>query len=934
MSVSPRELPSAQDRHSARQAQDALIGREAELDALRVFVDQVVTDGAVLLISGDAGVGKTVLLDAAADLASAAGARVVRSAGVQFEIDISYSGLNQLLLPLLSGLQDLNEDHRNALMVALGLAAGAPPERLVVCTASLSLLRGQAAGSPLLLIIDDLPWLDRSSAGVLAFVARRLAGSRVGLLTASRTGERSYFDYHGLPEHTLRPLNDAAAADLMQAQFPEISPKVRRRLLNEAQGNPLALLELPSALNGPQLAALEALPDVLPLTGRLEALFASRIADLPAGTRDALLLSALEGGGDLRILRMAGDGDNYLDDLAPAEQARLVTVELASRRILFRHPLVRSAIVELSTNVERRRAHRALADLFIYEPERRAWHLAEASVEPDEEVAALLEQAAHRTLQRGDPIGAVAALTRAAHLSPGQTDQSRRLAEAAYLGADITGDLGVASRLLEDARRLDPQLGSSLHAAAAAAYILINSDGTIDTAHRLLVGAIESGAHGYDANNEELTEALHTLLLICWFAGRVEFWKPFYAALERLKPRAPEGLLVMSKAFPDTARTAAPVRARLTKLIQQQDTESEPNSLIRVNTSSVYLDLLGGCRASAWRVIESGRAGGAVRSSLGALMHLCLDDYVTGRWDEEQELADEGLATCRAHGYGFIIWYFQFHKALLAALRGADQEAQKWADDLTRVTMLRKAHGAARFAHHPRTLAAIGRGDYEAAYRHACDLSPAGTLAPYTPHALWVAMDLVEAAERTNRHAEALAHVQAMREADFPAISPRLGLLLAGASAIAAPESADLDLYEQALAMPGAEDWPFDHARIQLLYGERLRRVRAIAEARTPLSAALATFERLGAKPWATRARSELRATGQTRHRFAPGGAATAPLTAQEREIASLAAQGLSNKQIGERLFLSPRTVGSHLYRIFPKLGITSRAALRDALNE
>ena len=161
------ELPSAQDRHGARQAQDALIGREAELDVLRVFVDQVVTDGAVLLISGDAGVGKTVLLDAAADLASAAGARVVRSAGVQFEIDISYSGLNQLLLPLLSGLQDLNEDHRNALMVALGLAAGVPPERLVVCTASLSLLRGQAAGSPLLLIIDDLPWLDRSSARVL-----------------------------------------------------------------------------------------------------------------------------------------------------------------------------------------------------------------------------------------------------------------------------------------------------------------------------------------------------------------------------------------------------------------------------------------------------------------------------------------------------------------------------------------------------------------------------------------------------------------------------------------------------------------------------------------------------------------------------------------------------------------------------------------------
>ena len=357
----------------------------------------------------------------------------------------------------------------------------------------------------------------------------------------------------------------------------------------------------------------------------------------------------------------------------------------------------------------------------------------------------------------------------------------------------------------------------------------------------MLVGAIETGAHGYDANNEELTDALNTLLLICWFAGRVEFWKPFYAALERLKPRAPEGLLVIGKAFLTPREPGCrPCPAHETDPAARQGVRAEQpdpgQHILRLPRPARPLSSqrLAGDRER--------RAGGAVRSSLGALMHLYLDNYVTGRWDEEQELADEGLATCRAHGYGFIIWYFQFHKALLAALRGADQEAQKWADDLTRVTMLRKAHGAARFAHHPRTLAAIGRGDYEAAYRHACDLSPAGTLAPYTPHALWVAMDLVEAAERTNRHAEALAHVQAMRKADFPAISPRLGLLLAGASAIAAPESADLDLYEQALAMPGAEDWPFDHARIQLLYGERLRRVRAIAEARTPLSTALATF--------------------------------------------------------------------------------------------
>ena len=194
---------------------------------------------------------------------------------------------------------------------------------------------------------------------------------------------------------------------------------------------------------------------------------------------------------------------------------------------------------------------------FIYEPSRWAWHLAEACVEPDEQVAALLEQAAHRTLQRGDPTGAVARAApwcRACKSRPGRSEPPAGRGGISSGAAHITGDLGVASRLLEDGCCLDPQLGSSLHAAAAAAYILINGDGTVDTAHRLLVGVIETGAHGYDANNEELTDALNTLLLICWFAGRVEFWKPFYAALERLKPRPPEALLVMSKAFPDPAR--------------------------------------------------------------------------------------------------------------------------------------------------------------------------------------------------------------------------------------------------------------------------------------------------------------------------------------------------------------------------------------------
>jgi DNA-binding CsgD family transcriptional regulator len=229
-----------------------------------------------------------------------------------------------------------------------------------------------------------------------------------------------------------------------------------------------------------------------------------------------------------------------------------------------------------------------------------------------------------------------------------------------------------------------------------------------------------------------------------------------------------------------------------------------------------------------------------------------------------------------------------------------------------------------------RTLAALGRGDFEEAYWQASAISPAGALASHVPFALLVPMDLVEAAVRTGRHAEADAHVAAIQAANIAALSPRFALLAAGSAAIAAPEDSAAGLFEEALAIPGADAWPFELARVQLAYGERLRRAQALSESRRQLMAALGTFERLGATPWADRAASELRATGQTRSRA--GQRDHVSLTPQEREIAMLAAAGLTNKEIGQRLFLSPRTVSGHLHRIFPKLAITSRAALRDAL--
>jgi len=411
-------------------------------------------------------VGKTALLNVLAASGSASGTTVLRVVGAEFEGEISFTGLNQALLPLLGHFDELDPAHRDALRVALGLGAGPAPDRLLVSNAALALLRHAAARVPLLLIVDDLPWIDRASAGVLSFVARRLVGSRAGLLVACRTGAESYFDRGGLPEYQLKPLDDQAADQLVAARFPDLDPLVKSRVLGAAQGNPLALLELPQGLSASQRSAKEPLPPVLPLGRRLHELFTSRIAGLPPATRALLLMAALEGAGDLRMVLQAAHGRGQL------------------------------------------------AAVMTDQPERRAWHLGEACVEPDEEVAGLLEDAARRILRRGDYSGAVARLTRAADLSPAPAQRSRRLAEAAYVGAQYIGDMSSTTQLLEGTRQASPQLSDTLPYASAAAFVMLNGDGQVDTAHRLLIGTIEGGTHGYRADDPALINALWSLALV------------------------------------------------------------------------------------------------------------------------------------------------------------------------------------------------------------------------------------------------------------------------------------------------------------------------------------------------------------------------------------------------------------------------------------
>ncbi|WP_433368916.1 AAA family ATPase [Streptosporangium sp. CA-115845] len=908
-----------------------LFGRHAELEQLSGFLDSARRHGDARLMRGEPGVGKSALMAAAAELAITADMRVLRASGSEFEADVGYSCLNQLLLPVSADIERLPPGLREALSVALGFGVGAPTDALLVCNAALLLVKTVAAEVPLVLLVDDVQWIDRASAVVLGFVARRLEGVRAGLLVSARTGSVSFLDPRGLAEIVVQPLDHEAAGRLVDANHPEMPARIRQRLLDLAQGNPLALTELPSTLLGAAHQAV-AQPEMVPLSDRLQAMFAVRIADLPESTRRMLLLATFEGTGDVRVLRAALEDGAGLADLAPAERAQLVRVDDATARIAFRHPLIRSAIVAGSTHEERRSAHLALAGALMGDRERRAWHLAAAAVGPDETVAALLEDSAHRVMLRGDAFAAIAALIRAAELSATSADRGRRLSEAAYIGAEAGGAIDDARTLLTDARRAAPDSSGSLHAANAAAFLMLNGDGDVATAHRLLVGAIETADHGYQAGDPALIEAMHTLMLLCWYGGAPEYWEPFDRALRRLEPRPPDVLALASRTFPDPVRTGASALARSQTILDTLADETDPTRIVRIGTASVYLDRLGDCRESSRRLVQQGRAGGAPRRHLGALMHLCLDGYLVGRWDEAERLALEGQRVCDTSGFSFFAWYFRYNRAILAAGRGRFEEAYALAGEITHWALPRGVTAAVLFAQHPRALAAMGRGDFDAAFHHAAAMSPPGVLASHVPHCTWVMFDLTEAAMRTGRTVEARAHVEAMRAADVSALSPRMTLIQAAAEFLVFEDDVTTTRLESLVSGLAAERWLWDVCRIRLVLGERLRRSGSAAEGRRHLLAARDGFAAMAAGPWLERTRREIRATGYRQADGSAGGPAS--LTAQELQIARLAASGLTNKQIAERLYLSHRTVGAHLYRIFPKLGVTTRAGLRDALSD
>jgi DNA-binding CsgD family transcriptional regulator len=699
---------------------------------------------------------------------------------------------------------------------------------------------------------------------------------------------------------------------------------------------------LPTALTSSQRCGAEALPAVLPASRRAQQLFAPQIAALSGRARQALLMVALEESGDLHVieetLSTAGAATPGLQDLAAAERCGLVRVDESAGRVVFRHPLVRSAAVELSTSSERRRAHQVLATALAGQPDRQAWHLASASVGPDDKTAGLLASAAYHALGRGDAAGAVTALARAADLSQQAPDRARRLAEAAYIAGDVTGELRRAPQLLAKAMTADPDLSGTLQAAAASSLVLINGDGDVAAAHRLLVSAIEAGGHSYDARNAGLVDALWTLLRVCFFSGRPESWAPLHKALARLRPAAPRLLSLCASTYGDPARTAAAALPDLISAIRRLTAETDPAVIIRTSLAAGYVGWLPECREALWRVIRDGRRGGAVASAISACTLLGGNDVWAGLWDEADSLIGESLALCAAHGYDFMAGQMRYGQATLAAARGELDASRRLTDQMMRWAVPRGIRSEEVYARHVMALAALGLRDFEAAYQQVSAISQPGTIGSHSPVALWAALETAEAAARSGHRDEAAAHARAMREAGIGGLSPRFAAVEHAATALAETGDRAAQMFERALAVPGSELWVFDHARIQLLFGEQLRRDRAPARAREHLAAAFEVFRYLGARPWAERAAGELRAAGRADIEAGKarqsGIAGHGTLTAREREVALLAATGLSNKQIGERLFLSPRTVSDHLHNIYPKLGIVSRAALRDALGE
>ncbi|MFF4651825.1 AAA family ATPase [Streptomyces sp. NPDC001380] len=873
----------------------------------------------VLVLRGEPGIGKTALLEYAARSAGP-GFRTVRAAGVEHEAELPFAGLTLLLTPGLGHLAALPGPQRRALESAFGLAGHGPGDRLLTGLATLGLLAELAAGQPLLCLVDDAQWLDRASAEALLIAARRLRAEGVVLLLAARDGEGA-FPAPGLPELRLAGLSAAASADLLSDLGTD--PGIRRRVLAEAHGNPLALTELPAALAREQSGAA----DGTPLTRRLQSAFHGQVAGLPAATRTLLLVAAAEESGDLGVvLRAAAALGSGAEALDPAERDGLVRVS-ADRRLTFRHPLLRAAVLRDAPTARRAEAHRALGAALEL-GDRRTWHLALAAAGPDAALADALEQAAQRAEARGGPAGAAAAYERAARLTPDRDGATRRLVLAAE-SATEAGEPDRAAALAEEARgrTADPFALALVDQVRAVARFW---HGDHPGAYRLLLDAAGSAVEAPYAARM-LVQAFHA----AWYLGedRLGTVMDRMGALEPALPDGDPAAAVLhhlrAAVLPVLGRPAPALPTADSVLAACLTAGGDPVvDLLQVCGAALILGRDDQTHALAAELTARARTRGAVGALPTLLFFLAEAELFHGRHRDAEATATEGLTLARDTGQRQ--WASQLHGLLahLAAVAGDDGRCTGLA------ALAQDGPGAGPAAGHPWAAWSLGlldlaRGRAADAADRLADL--AGGVHRHHVSGTRCVPDLVEAAVRLGEPARAEEPYRRFARWAAAADRPWARALLLRCQALLGPDELAEDGYLAALDLHRGGGRPFEQARTALLLGEWLRRQRRRTEARSHLRAALEDFELLGAHPWAHRARTELAATGAGVPAPRPEGPLAA-LTPQELQIVRLAAEGNSNRDIAARLFLSPRTVGYHLYKAYPKLGVGSRTDLAALL--
>ncbi|MEU7766590.1 AAA family ATPase [Nocardia sp. NPDC049190] len=894
-----------------------LFGRDAELKDLGALVDGP-RDRSGILIQGQPGIGKSALVDEAVAAAAIAGLRVLRTAGVEAEQNYAYAGLQRLLYPLRQGLDGLPARQYDALSTALGLAdTSDDPSAYLVGLAALTLLSDAADDRPLLIVAEDVHWLDQASIEVLAFLARRIDTEPITLITTLRDDITAPFADTGLSLMRLERLSDDHAAALLDLTAPQLPAPIRDRLLAEAQGNPLALTELPAAVGD-----FDELTGTLPLTERLERTFTARGAALPSRIRSALLVAALNDSDSIaETLTATGIllGSTVEPEiLAPAVEARLIT--LGPGTVTFRHPLMRSATTATATGDERRRAHLALADALGKRPDRRVWHHAAAALGPDEQVALELEGAAERARHHA---GAIAALERAAALSEGQGRRADRLLRAAELAVD-SGRRDTAERLIETARTLPL---TPRHDATAAWLLSGFEDGVReDPSHigELAALAASVAADGY----------ADAAMRILWGAAMRCFWiepgadtrRALLAVADALPIPDDDPRLVAVAAYVAPFERGDHVLGHLRALASTSGRDPEAARFLGSASLQVgAFDLAAHFSAAAAPGL---RAAGQLGLLPRALAVQAWNLARLGDLAVAAPVAAEAAAFARETGQPFMHGLAKAVQAEIAALHGDYPRAAGLTADAERIGLASGARPVLATVQLTRGLTAFGEGRFEDAF---ADLSrihdPRDPSYAPALRAYFLA-ELAEAAVRAGQTDAMRDLLRGLAPAAASTPSPALHIGLRYAQAVLATEAADAQFLSALEA--DLTGWPAERARLHLAYGEWLRRQRRVVESRTHLRTARETFDALGFAAWSERARLELRSAGESSPNPSPD--ASERLTPHELSIAQLAAQGLTNREIGQRLYLSHRTVSTHLHRIFPKLGVSSRTDLAALL--